>query len=182
MALRAQQDLERLLEEKRVEAERAEAEAALEAFKQALADRDVAAETFASAAQSVLLRLQEFDATQETAEGAWLSVLQSRRAGSTELPADDPHPRPGVFTEALEMLSELVSERVERQFERDLVEAAARSPLGNDISTLPTHLQELARARYRAIARERREGRRVDHPSARQVEAATTASADDQKR
>jgi hypothetical protein len=166
VALRARQDLERILEEKRVEVARAEAEAALETLKQALADRDAAAEAFAAAGRSVMLRLQEFDAAQEKSESAWEGVVQVRHAEALELP-DDPHDRPGVFTEALERLTELVGRRAERQFESDLVEAAARSPLGNDISTLPAHLQELARARHRAIARERRKRKHSNRGSPR---------------
>jgi hypothetical protein len=153
LALRAQQEFERLLEEKRVELSRAEAEAAREAFEQALTDRDAAAQAFASAAQSIMLRLKEFDAAQENAESMWHAQLQS--AAGAEL--RDPHALPGVFTEALATLVELLSQRTDRQLERDLVEAAARSPLGNDIPNLPAHLQELARARYVAIAREKRE-------------------------
>jgi hypothetical protein len=155
LVLRAEKDFERLLEEKRVQLSRAEAKAALEAFKRALADRDVAAEAFSSAARSVMLRLQEFDAAQQNAESGWQAVFQSGDA--IELPDDDPHAPPRAFTEALGTLIELLSQRADRQLERDLVETAARSPLGNDISTLPAHLQELARARYRAITREKRE-------------------------
>jgi chromosome segregation ATPase len=163
LALRAQEDLERHLEKKRVELARAEAEAALEAFKRALGDRDVAAEAFASAAQSVMSRLQDFDAAQEGVESAWQAVLLSRdpadaRAAAAELPGDV-RAQHGVFSEALTMLIEMVSQRADEDFERDLVEAAARSPLGNDISNLPAHLQGMARARYLAIAREGRRSR-----------------------
>jgi hypothetical protein len=41
-----------------------------------------------------------------------------------------------------------------RRDERDLVEAAARSPIGNDISRLPTRLQGLARERFITMGRE----------------------------
>jgi leucyl aminopeptidase len=161
VALGAQQDFERRLEEKRVELAHAEAEAARETFKRALGDRESAAEAFASAAHSVMLRLQDFDAAQEDAEEAWQAILRSGapvdpRAAGEELPGEELHASPDVFAEALAMLIELVGQRADHDLERDLVEAAARSPLGNDIATLPTHLQGLARARYFAIARERR--------------------------
>lgn len=166
LAMRAQEDLERHLETKREELARAEAEAALEAFKRALEGRDVAADAFASAAQSVRLWLQDFDAAQEAAENAWQAVLLSRdpteaRAADAELPGglDAEH---DVFTEALTMLIEVVSPRADDEFERNLVEAAARSPLGNGISNLPAHLQGLARARYFALAQEGRRGRSKD--------------------
>jgi chromosome segregation ATPase len=163
VALGAQKDFERRLEEKQVELRRAEAEAALEALKAALGERDGAAEAFASAARSVVSRLQDVDAAQESVESAWQAFLSSRGpAADEELPSEDLHASPSVFTDALEMLTETVSERADQNLERDLVEAAARSPLGNDISTLPTHLQGLARARYFAIARERRLGQSND--------------------
>lgn len=164
--MRAQEDLERHLEKKREELARAEAQAALEAFKRALEDRDLAAEAFASAAQAVMVRLQEFDAAQEAAESAWRGVLVSHgptgaRDAAAEL-AGGLHDEHGVFAEALAVLTEIVSPRADDEFERNLIEAAARSPLGNDISNLPMHLQGLARARYFAIAREGRRGRSKD--------------------
>src|SRR5215208_3438182 len=75
LALRAQQDYERRLEEKRAELARAEAEAALEALKQELRDRDAAAEAFASTVQSVIERLQDFDTAQEEVEKARQAIL-----------------------------------------------------------------------------------------------------------
>ena len=166
LAMRAQEDLERHLEKKREELARVEAEAALEAFKRALEDRDGAAEAFAAAAESVTLRLQDFDAAQERVENAWEAVLLSHgpseaRAAVAELPAGL-QAQHGVFAEALALLIESVTPRADDEFERNLIEAAARSPLGNDISNLPTHLQGLARARYFAIAREGRRGRPKD--------------------
>lgn len=151
-ALRAQQELEQQIQSKRLELEVA-------SFREALAERDAAAEAFASAARSVMLRLQEFDAAQEAAETTWEGLAS---AGTLELaalrgvPADDPRPRPDVFSEALSSLSELVRERTGQELERDLVEAAARSPAGNAIQNLPTHLQVLARARFFALAQEQR--------------------------
>jgi tetratricopeptide (TPR) repeat protein len=157
LALRAQQDFERRLEEKRGELERAEAEAALEALRKALRDRDVAAEAFASAAQSVITRLQDFDTAQEGVEKARQAILfrgsAEARAAAAQLP-DDLDAEPDVFAEALTTLTEIVSQRADHDLERDLVEAAVRSPMGHDISRLPTHLQGLARARFLAIGRE----------------------------
>jgi hypothetical protein len=158
-ALRAQQDLEQQLDEKRMEAERAAAAAAFDDFKEALVERDAAAEAFASAAQSVMLRLQEFDAAQESAETAWETLLNGGTVAlptAGEVSAGDPSVRPDPFREALSRLIELVRDRSDEELERDLVEAAARSPAGNAIPNLPTHLQELARARFFALAQERR--------------------------
>jgi chromosome segregation ATPase len=163
LAMRAQEDLQRHLEKKREELARAEAEAALEALKRALEDRDVAAKEFASAAESVTERLQDFDAAQARAESAWEAVELSHgpteaRAAAAKLPGGL-QAEHAVFAEALALLIENVTPRADDEFERNLIEAAARSPLGNDISNLPTHLQGLARARYFAIAREGRRGR-----------------------
>lgn len=159
LALRAQQDFERRLEEKRAELARAEAEAALEALEKALRDRDVSADAFASAAQSVITRLQDFDTAQQEVEKARQAILlrgpAEARAAAAELP-DDLDAQPGVFAEALTTLTENVTQRADHDLERDLVEAAARSPMGHDISRLPTHLQGLARERYAAIGREDR--------------------------
>jgi tetratricopeptide (TPR) repeat protein len=165
LALRAQQDFERRLEEKRAELARAEAEAALEVLKKELRDRDVAAEAFASAAQSVITRLQDFDTAQEGVEKARqlipLRGPAEAGAAAAELP-DDLDAQPGVFAEALTTLVEIVRQRADRDLERDLVEAAARSPMGHDISRLPAHLQGLARARFVAIGREGRESQPND--------------------
>ena len=159
LALRAQEDYERRLEEKRAELARAEAEAALEALKNELRNRDVAAEAFASAAQSVIERLQDFDTAQEEVEKARQAILlrgpAELRAAAAEL-LDEPGAPPAVFAEALTTLTDIVSQRADHDLERDLVEAAARSPMGNDISRLPTHLQGLARERFIAIGREGR--------------------------
>ena len=158
LALRAQQDYERRLEEKRAELARAEAEAALEALKQKLRNRDAAAEAFALTAQSVIERLQDFDAAQEEVDKAREAILLRGRAeariAAAEL-ADDPAPS-GVFAGALSTLTEIVSQRAGHDLERDLVEAAARSPMGYDIARLPAHLQGLARERFIAIGREGR--------------------------
>jgi leucyl aminopeptidase len=162
LALRAQEDYERRLEEKRAELARAEAEAALEALKKELRNRDVAAEAFASAAQSVIERLQDFDTAQEEVDKA-REAIQLRgpaqaRIAAAEL-ADDSSAPPGVFAEALSTLTEIVSQRADHDLERDLVEAAARSPMGYDISRLPAHLQGLARERFIAMGREGRRSR-----------------------
>jgi chromosome segregation ATPase len=165
VALRAQQDFERRLEEKRVELARAEAEAAVASFREALADRDAAAEAFASAARSAILLLQELDAAQEAAGVAWDGLVERGAAklvaAADGLPREDPRVAPAAVAEALAMLTDLVRQRADLELESDLVEAAARSPLGNEIANLPKHLQDLARARFFALARERRSSSEV---------------------
>jgi len=145
LALRAQQDYERRLEEKRAELARAEAEAALEALKNELRNRDVAAEAFATAQEEV----------EKVRQAILLRGGAELRDAAAELP-DEPGAPPSVFAEALTTLTDLVSQRADHDLERDLVEAAARSPMGNDISRLPAHLQGLARERFIAMGREGR--------------------------
>jgi chromosome segregation ATPase len=127
LALRAQQDYERSLEEKRAELARAEGEAALEALNDELRNRDVAAEAFASAAHSVIERLQDFDTAQEEVEKVRQAILlrgpAELRAAAAELPGE-PGSSPAVFAEALTTLTDIVSQRADHDLERDLVEAA----------------------------------------------------------
>jgi len=159
LALRAQQDYERRLEGKRAELARAEAEAALEGLKKQLRNRDVSAQAFASAAQAVIKTLQDFDTAQKEVEELRQAILLraplEARAAAADLAEDSAAP-PAVFAEALTRLTEIVSQRAGHDLERDLVEAAARSPMGYDISRLPAHLQGLARERFIAIGREAR--------------------------
>lgn len=156
LARRAHQDLERRLEETRLEQELAEAQAAIEAFEQALDERNAAAERFAATARDVVAGLREYEAACETVINAWQAIpkgpggrksVESERAG--ELTHD-----PAVVAESLELLAATVRDRLGGEFERDLVEAAARSPMGHDIQKLPAHLQALARERRLAIHRE----------------------------
>jgi chromosome segregation ATPase len=158
VAQRAQQDLERRLQEKRTEAAHAEAEAALRAFKETLAARDAAAESFTSAASLLISRLEEFDGLQQSARNEWQALVSGRTTPAllANLPDADPTAEPEDLSKALARLTELLVERSDQELERDLIEKAARSPLGNDIANLPRHLQDLARARFFALARERR--------------------------
>jgi chromosome segregation ATPase len=116
LALRAQHDYKRLLEEKRVELARAEAEAELQALKKDLRKRDVAAEAVASAVQAVIKRLQDFDTAQEElAKMRQAFLLRGPAevgAAAAEL-ADHPGAMPSVVAEALTTLSEIVSQRAD---------------------------------------------------------------------
>ena len=64
---------------------------------------------------------------------------------------------PAAASQSIEMLTDTVREHFESQLERDLVEAAARSPMGYEIQKLPAHLQALARERRLAVFRERKD-------------------------
>jgi hypothetical protein len=72
------------------------------------------------------------------------SLSESGREALTE-PDREP---PGV-NQARELLVGLVRQWLDRELERELVEAAARSPMGHEIEKLPEHLRALARERRR---------------------------------
>jgi hypothetical protein len=159
LARRKEEELSRRIEEKRAELKRAEAEAVVEAYERSVSERDAVAEKVASAVQAVIAALGEYDDAFEHVGTAWETVLRSRSAAGyprrgKKIPESGREPT--VLTEAFETLAGVVRERLEGGLERDLVEAAARSPMGNDIPKLPEHLQALARERRRAIIDERR--------------------------
>jgi hypothetical protein len=157
LARRAHQDLERRLEETRVEQQLAEAQAAIEAFERSLDERNTAADRFAATARDVVARLREYEAAGEVVRNAWQAVPTGpggRKAIESERAGELTH-EPTVVADSLELLAEAVRDRLGGELERDLVEAAARSPMGHDIQFLPAHLQALARERRLAIHRER---------------------------
>jgi len=158
LARRAEEDLSRRIEEKRAELKRAEAEAALEAYDRSVSARNAVAEKVASAVEAAVAAFGEYDAAQERVGTAWETVLRSRSATGDSRAGKIPESgrEPTVLTEAFETLAGLVRDRLDGELERDLVEAAARSPMGNDIAKLPVHLQALARERRRSITQEAR--------------------------
>jgi hypothetical protein len=106
--------------------------------------------------KAAVAALREYEAARELVANAWLAArsrpaagksLESERAGERE------H-EPTIVEQSFEMLVDVVRERLEGDLERDLVEAAARSPMGHDIQELPAHLQVLARERRFAIRKE----------------------------
>jgi seryl-tRNA synthetase len=159
LARREEEDLSRRIEEKRAELKRAEAEAAVEAYDRSVSARNAVAEKVASAVRAAVAALGEYDAAQEHVGTAWETVLRSRSAAGdsrTEKIPESGREPPAVLTDAFETLTGVVRERLDGELERDLVEAAARSPMGNDIPKLPAHLQALARERRRSITQEAR--------------------------
>lgn len=113
-----------------------------------LAERDAAANEAASAVDVLLGRLDELAARREAvaAAGEAVRALSGERA---EMP-----PEPSALLEQWERLTERVSTQLGRELETQLIEAAARSPLGNAIEDLPAHLRILATERRRALIRE----------------------------
>jgi YesN/AraC family two-component response regulator len=158
LARRAEEELGRRIEEKRAELKRAEAESALEAYDRSVNALNAIAEKVASAVEAVVAALGDYDAAQERVAKEWETVLRSRSAAGDSRAGKIPESgrEPTVLTEAFETLADVVRERLDGELERDLVEAAARSPMGNDIAKLPVHLQALARERRRSITQEAR--------------------------
>lgn len=156
LARRAEDDFKRRIEAKRLELQRAEDEAVIEALDRSLAGRSAAAELLASAVETAISRLHEYKAEHEAVMSAWQAVRKqpiARKAVEPEK-ARATEQEPATVAQSIEMLADTVREHFESQLERDLVEAAARSPMGHEIQKLPAHLQALARERRLAVFRE----------------------------
>ena len=126
-------DLEGVLAEK--QAELAEAE-----YDDALQAREEAAARLADAVSQVLAELDVHDRTQQ--------AIAALRGGSEALDAE-----PEVATESLERLVNAVQQRITKQYEDELVEAASRSLEPGAIQELPAHLREAARELTRSRRR-----------------------------
>jgi hypothetical protein len=159
LARRAKDDFERRIEEKRLELQRAEAEALIEELDRSIARRGAASELLVSAVEAAIARLHEYKAEHEAVMSAWQTVRKQptvREAVEPET-ARAAEQEPAAAAQSIEMLTDTVREHSEGQLECDLVEAAARSPMGYEIQKLPAHLQALARERRLALLRERKE-------------------------
>ena len=132
------------------------AEQARRVFEQVLQNRTEAGKSVAEAAEVLLERLAALDGLREEARSAWAAAQvrakavgkQLDPAAGAEVEAD-----PEVMRESWDRLSQEVRKRIDEHFEDDLVEAAARSPMGRAISDLPEHLRQLARQRRLALMR-----------------------------
>jgi chromosome segregation ATPase len=154
LARRAQADVEQRLRERRVEFERAEAEAAVEAYEGVLRERALAADALVSAVEAIAAQLSDYEAANERAADAW-SAVSARRlslSDSARKALKQPDREPPRVGEAREMLVELVRPWLDREHASE-IEAAARSPMGHGIEKLPEHLRVLARERRNAILR-----------------------------
>jgi hypothetical protein len=159
LAQRAEEDVKRRIEEKRLELQAAEAEALTESYERALAERETAAERFASAVEGAVTALREYEVADESVSAA-SKAARSRPSGGKTVTDEG---EPAVVAQSIELLVDVVRERLDSDLERDLVEAAARSPLGEDIKYLPTHLQVLARERRGTILNEARARREMEN-------------------
>ena len=159
---RALADHEQRIREKRAELDEAMADHAREVLKQAMQDRHEAAKSLAEAAELLLDRLAALDRLREAARSAWETAESRGKAVGKPLDkavASEIEGEPEVMRESWDRLCQEVRQRINEQFEDQLVEAAARSPLGHAIPDLPAHLQELARQRQRALFRQSRASR-----------------------
>jgi DNA repair exonuclease SbcCD ATPase subunit len=150
LARRAEEDVKRRIDEKRDELQRAEDEAVIENYERAVGERESAAERFASTASAAVAALREYKAAQESVAHA-VKAVRSRPGAGRSVKSEA---EPAIVAESVELLVDIVRKRLDTDLERDLVEAAARSPMGYDIKNLPTHLQALARERRLAILNE----------------------------
>jgi chromosome segregation ATPase len=156
---RAVADHEARIEQKRNELDEAMAEDARERYENIVLEREAAAASFAEAAELLLERLAALDRSNDAARVAWANA---QRAGAAGRPWETAIPReleadPEVMREPWERLCRQVRDRIDEQFDDELVEAASRSSLGSAIDDLPLHLREVARQRRRARIRGNRE-------------------------
>jgi chromosome segregation ATPase len=154
---RALADHERRIGEKRTELDEAMADHAREVLEQVMQNRHEAAKSLAEATEVLLDRLAALDRLREAARSAWTTAESRGKAVGKSLDqavASDIEGEPEVMRESWDRLCQEVRRRINEQFEDQLVEAAARSPLGHAIPDLPRHLQELARQRQLALSRQ----------------------------
>jgi chromosome segregation ATPase len=159
---RALADHEQRMREKRAQLDEAMADDAREVFAQVMQDRHEAAKSVAEAAELFLDRLAALDPLREAARSAWATAKSRGKAVGKPLDeavASDIDAEPEVMRESWDRLCQEVRDRINEQFEDQLVEAAAHSPLGHAINDLPAHLRELARQRHLALIRQSRASR-----------------------
>jgi flagellar biosynthesis chaperone FliJ len=156
LARRAEVDFVRKLDETRDQLARGQAEAALETYRSALAAREAAAEQFAAAGEAVAAQRRAYEVAQERVAEAWRDVVAHRHTATDAAVGEleSPDDQPPTVQEAREKLVELVRDWHDRELEHDLVEAAARSPMGHEIENLPSHLRALARQRRGALVKQ----------------------------
>jgi DNA repair exonuclease SbcCD ATPase subunit len=153
---RALADHQEAFDKKRSELDQKLAEQARQLFEQVLQERSAAGESVAEAAEILLTRLHDLDTLDEEARSAWQAA--QLRASATGNPldtaaGDELAADPEVMRESWDRLSHEVRKRIDENFEHELVEAAAQSPMGHAIPNLPEHLRELARQRRLDLAR-----------------------------
>jgi hypothetical protein len=154
---RTRVDYEAQIQQRRAALAQVIADEAEEAYRLGLGERDSVARSLAEAAELFLARLAALDRAEAAAHGAW-TTAQDRAREAGRRPQTAPPPEleatPEVLDEPWERLRAEIRDRANERFEKDLVEAAARSPMGYAIKDLPAHLRQIARERRMAIVRD----------------------------
>jgi SMC interacting uncharacterized protein involved in chromosome segregation len=149
LARRAAADFEARLEERRAALEEARIEAAGEALREAVRRRDAVAERAAEQLRAALADLHDLDRAREEALASRQELLElANGRGPVDLP-----PEPEILRERWNELATHVRRGIDQQLEDELIDAAARSPMGAAIGDLPRHLQEAARRRRQMLMR-----------------------------
>jgi hypothetical protein len=139
IARRALSDLEQRLAEERQALAKAEREEARRRLEATVAERDAVARRLAGTADRLLAELDELDA-------ARAAVAAAGRPVPLEPPSE-----PAELAEAWDRMLARLQSDVGRNLEEELLEAAARSPMGFAIKDLPPHLRPAAQERRRAL-------------------------------
>ena len=144
-------DFQQRMHQKRAQLDEAMADEARRAFEQVMQEREEAGRSVAEAAELLLERLHALDQLQETAKVAWKTAASRSSAIGRLLEgpaAKEIETQPEAMRESWGRLCEEIRQRINEQFEEQLVEAAMHKP--DAIKDLPVHLQELARQRLRS--------------------------------
>jgi len=151
LAERAISDLEtRLVEQREVFAKLQRLEEMRNELAARTAERDAAATEVATATEALLMRLDELAEKRKTLAAA----RKALRSAGSPVAAQDVGPEPPALRDQWERLLERIRADLDHELENDLVEAAARSPLGHAIQDLPAHLRILATERRRTLIEE----------------------------
>ena len=149
LARRAAADIDARLSERRVALDEARQEAAGAALRDAVRRRDVIASRVAERLEATIAELEELDRAREEAHTAHQEVLElTNGRGQTDLPSE-----PEELQEQWDRLAGHVRRGLGEQLDDELIDAAARSPMGAAIGDLPRHLQEAARRRRQLLMR-----------------------------
>ena len=148
MARRALGEFEERLAEQRRDLAEAEHEDARRSLDELVAKRDAAAIQVAAAVHQTLGQLDELDAARAAVAAGRDAIVggQADAQRTVELPSE-----PLELTEAWDRLTTRVRAHIDERLEDELLDAAARSPLGHAIDDLPAHLRAAAQERRRVL-------------------------------
>jgi archaellum component FlaC len=133
--------------ETRLQQKQAELADVQRVYDEAVRAREESAARLAEASSRVLAELEAFEQASQS-----LRRLTAELGGGTHNAATA-DAEPETLREPWDKLVEAVRQRINERFEDELVEAAARSSMGQAIDQLPEHLREAARARRQARIR-----------------------------